>query len=244
MCNRELSVLICAVAVLLVPLVAVGDVLYEGQGWRISGPQWGLAVVADPLPSDQILAIEVFKVFDIPPDPLFGTISPLTLVFEQIAPDDETSNMILINDEVITNGTAMAWVGFGWTLMQFGYADFNEELTFPGDFGGDPNGDFDLDMFNEHEWQYSQPSPGNPATWSQTLYAYDGVVPDGGIFMPGIRSGQLVIDVDLLGFDGSDADAIFFLKEYSGIPEPTAMATIALGGLVLFCKRRRIAGVF
>ena len=240
MCNRECSVFVCAVAVLVVPLVAGADVLYEGQGWRISGPQWGLAVVEDPLPLDHVLALEVFKVFDIPQDPVFGTMSPLTLVFEQIAPDDETSDMILINDEMITNGTGEAWVGFSWTLVQFGYADFNEELTFPGDFGGNPAYDFDLDVFNEHEWLYSQPSP-NPATWSQTLRAYDGVVPDGGLFMPGVMSGQLVIDVDLLGFDGSDADAIFFLKEYPTLPEPTTLAVVVLGGLMLLRKRRRAA---
>ncbi len=53
--------------------------------------------------------------------------------------------------------------------------------------------------------------------------------------------GQLVIDVDLLGFDGSDADATFFLKEIPTVPEPTAMAIIGLGGFALLGKRRRAA---
>ena len=239
MCNREHSALLCAVVVLMVPLVAGAEVLYEGHGWRISGPDWGLALVEDPLPIDHILALEVFKVFDVPPDPFFGTLSPLILTFEQIAPDDQTADMILINDETITNRTGVAWEGFSWTLVQMGYAEFDEELTFPSDFGGNPAYDFDLDTFSDHEWLNNH--AGSEATWTQTLYAYEGVVPDGGLFMPGVMGGQLVIDVDLLGFDGSDADATFFLKEIPTLPEPASMAILAMGGFALLGKRRRAA---
>ena len=236
---RGRSILISVIAALVVPLVACGDVLYEGQGWRISGPGGSISVTEEIWPDSDFLVINIDKVFDVPPDPLFGTLSPLIMTFEQIAPDAETTATIVIDSENITNETGEAWNGFEWTLVQFGYASFDELATL---LPGQPEDSFNLAPFNDSEWLYNQPSP-NIATWSQTLHAYDGVVPDGGIFSPGVPSGSLFINVDI-GFDGSDADAIFYFKEIPTVPEPTSMAILAVGGFSLLGKRRRAASNF
>ena len=232
--SRGRLFLICAIAILVVPVVACGDVLYEGQGWRISGPGGSISVTEEIWPDSGFLVINIDKVFSVPPDPLFGTLSPLIMTFEQIAPDVETTPTIVIDSEMITNGTGEAWNGFDWTLVQFGYASFDELLTL---VPGQPEDSFNLAPFNDSEWLYNQPSP-NMATWSQTLHAFDGIVPDGEGFSPGVPFGGLFINVDM-GFDGSDADAIFYFKEIPTLPEPTSMAILALGGFSLLGKRRR-----
>ena len=205
------------------------------SGWRILGPTYydlGISIDGEGETSGiKWVAITISKNFRIGPDPFTGLFPSIELDFMQMdgVADDDLATRIIIQSEAINNSTGRDWTDYHWTLFGHGIARFNRDMTnVTTNFL--ENG-WLIDPFVEHAWDYDDNSD------VEELSVWHGVVPPGGVFIPGTGSGSLVIDVDL-DVPNRPAPAIFkFLQ--APTPEPTTICLLGLGSLAIFRKRRR-----
>jgi hypothetical protein len=222
---------------LLVLVLAMGvstasaEVIFVSKGWQITMPDWagstsGASVTEDPVIApnpDEILLVEIFKVFKGSPDP-FSMTDPLVMNFQQIEPD--AASKIVINDESVTNFDTLEWTGFEFSLGDpDDVVEFNEAQTFPG--GGN---DFYLDQFTTAVF-------GTNGDGNESLLLSGGVVSVGDDFTPGSLSGALVIDADTSG--GQASFDLIEMAETGEIPEPMTLSILAAGGVGLLIRRKR-----
>lgn len=144
----------------------------------------------------------------------FDSLNPILLQFRQTMPDNLTAPVIAFNDELIYNNTGYDWVDFEFDLLDGSQVSYDQAAS----------ADFSIDPFTSREYRYND----------SQLHVYNGVVPDGDIWTPGLDSGKLVIDVNL----ASDNPVVWTFKEIPSIPAPGALALLGLGAL-LGNKRRR-----
>ncbi len=225
--GKRLAIL---VLVLLVGVsTASAEIVYQHKGWQVAMPSWatnqsGVTITEDEGAPDDVLLLEIFKVFQGQPG-LFGDMPSVVMTFTQIDPD--AVNKIVINDESVTNNTSVAWVDFHMTLVSVeDQAVFNKAETFPG--GGN---DLDLAQFSSYSW--TTDGAGN-----EKLNFFDGTVATGDDFTPGSLSGAIVIDVDQAALDGQ-SQVIFKLKEYPTIPEPMTLSILAAGAFGTLLRKKR-----
>jgi hypothetical protein len=182
-------------------------------GWQATILDDAIADLSVDHLGDDLLVIEKFADFwEI--DDTTGLPVPIRILFEQIAPDEETVSRIAITDEIILNHTGMHWV------------DFHMELLAPqAKWNPDDSADFSFEPFTSMEF-------------SDDLSGVDffggAGIPPNGSWTPGAESGALFIDVDLAG----EQYVSFVLKEFPTIPAPGALAVLGLAGLVGARRRR------
>jgi len=190
------------------------------SGWSvILADPTHTGVVVDRV-TDSYVRIEISKQFVEPP--VEGEFAPILIGFHQRLDDANTASVIQITDEVIRNNTGADWTDFHWHVVG-AEAAFNRYYT--------DNSGFSVDPFT-HEFWGSQPA-GWDANHAASLGVDEGVVPDGGMFTPGLASGRLYIDTDL-----SAGCSDFVLKEVP-TPEPGSLAVVLSGAAFVLIRRRR-----
>jgi hypothetical protein len=227
--RTKLASIVALTVVLGIVSVASADIVYESKGWRFTMPSWslpqsGAAIVEDQLgpnvqnPED-ILLIELSKVFKGEPSALTGSMPSMQIGITQIADDADTASQIVINDEAILNLTSVAWIDFHMILVTDDQVGFNTALS--EGINSEPFANMGWEGFN--------------SVGATELNFWNGIVGVGDQFSPGSLSGEIVIDADLSG----DEPVSFFLKEIPTIPEPATMAILGLGGLTALLRRKR-----
>ncbi|MHC4126655.1 MAG: hypothetical protein ACYTE6_08985 [Planctomycetota bacterium] len=147
-----------------------------------------------------------------------GVFPSIDIVFTQTSPNAVGS--IVIDDEIVINSTGEDWLDFHLELI--GDAVTFDDVSTASSGGPGPIG-FSVDPFTV-------------AAFSGDLKRLDisgGVVPDGGIWWPGVAGGQLWIDV------APGIVTTFALRETPSVPGPGSLALLALGGLLAIRRRRR-----
>ena len=182
-------------------------------GWQATVLGDSVADLGVDFVGEDLLVLEKFADFwEI--DPVTGAPAPIAILFEQVAPDEETLSRIAITDEVVLNHTGLTWVDFHIKLLG------PQVMWNPED-----SADFSYDPFGVMEF-------------SEDLHSVDfseGSIEDGGMWTPGLASGALYIDVDL-----SPVDPVsFVLKELPTIPGPWGMVVLGIGWLGLPGRRAR-----
>lgn len=162
------------------------------------------------------LVIRITKEFTLPPDPDTGVFPSVVIVFRQIADDADTSRRIVIDEEWITNRTGVAWTDYHYALLLGGGTAFD----------ADASSNFSIDPFDPVQSGFSNDF--------RQFELQGGVVPDGGLFTPGVDSGALVIDADL----SRDRPQVFVFKQFP-TPEP-ATWVLLVGTAGVWAVRRRI----
>jgi MYXO-CTERM domain-containing protein len=179
-------------------------------------------IVVDGETSEAVF-LQKFAEFTNPPGP-GGIFSGINIVFRQTRPG--AVQFIVINDEVITNSTGTTWFDFHMELVDSGDAVFDPVRT--GNSGGPPPVGFSVAPFTNASF-----NNGN------TTLDIDGGpgIPNGGIWFPGNgpSDGQLWIQANPRP---SAPFTVFTLKERPSIPEPSALAFLAVGGLALIRRRK------
>jgi MYXO-CTERM domain-containing protein len=143
-----------------------------------------------------------------------GTPEAINIVFQQVLPDAQTMTTIAITDELIINSTGMAWLNFEMFTIDSGQVAFDPVASA---------------AFSIAPFTTSQFGNGN------TLFHVEGgVIPDGGVWTPGLASGALYIDVDL----AASTPVTFTLKELPSVPSPGSFALLSAAGLCAIRRRR------
>ncbi len=212
--------------------ISSASIVFESKGWQITMPSWaepgsGAAVVEDPTEDDDVLMIEIFKVFKGPVGE-FGDMPSVVMTFTQIGDFSNTAKKIVINDESVSNHMDVDWTGFDMMLVSPGLAKFNAEQMFGG-----PSSLY-TDQFNSVSLG-REISPLTNDFIVTSLSFRDGVVPMGDDFTPGSFSGAIVIDP----YFRDAGPVVFKLKEIPSIPEPASLALLS-GGAALMLRRRRM----
>ena len=220
---RNGSVLVLGGALALAMTTAAahaGFTILGNSGWKAS---WDSSL--DPyvdINFDGIVGNAVFieKSAEFTQGPVNGIFPSIAIVFEQIAPT--TVNNIVINDEIITNHTGVAWTDFHMDLLDHGDVVFDPVATAssggPGPIG------FGIAPFTQAAF-----TEGNTR-----LDIFGGVLPNNAIWNPGggAQDGQLWIHVNNL-----TGSTLFVLKE-TPTPAPGAMALLGLAALAGSRRRR------
>lgn len=192
-------------------------IVQDGEIWQDEDDKWAAKV-------------EIFKTFDDRLDPGGNVLPSIVLSFE-LDPDAEgpVVTRFYIADEWVRNRTDYPWIAYSWGLINTAgpVASFNKELTNPTT---DSEEDGWLILpFTEFAWE-------DGVLNSESLDVWNGWIPAGGDYLPGVGTGSLVIDVDLSGAYG---DPQFFFKQYPTTPEPTSIGLLMLAGVFLPRFRRR-----
>lgn len=153
--------------------------------------------------------------------PVNGIFPSIPVVFMQTGPTNVVN--IIMDDEIIVNSTGADWTDFHMDLLDTGDAAFDPAATLASG-GGGPIG-WTIAPFNQAQFVLG----------NTRLDIFDGVVPNGGIWFPGdgATDGQLWIDVN----PRATAPFTTFTLKETPTPEPTTLALLALGGLLLRRKR-------
>jgi MYXO-CTERM domain-containing protein len=155
--------------------------------------------------------------------PVNGIFPSIPIVFS-IVPGytGQIANKLVIDDEIITNSTGVAWTDFHIDVLNHGEVAFDPVAT-ANSGGTGPIG------WTVAPFQQAAFSDGNTR-----LDIWDGVIPSGTSWFPGsgASDGQLWINVNNVS-----ANTLFILKE-TPTPAPGAIALLGLAGL-LGSRRRR-----
>lgn len=210
------------VSLLLLAWPAPSGEIDIGGGWRVSWPppDGDIGIVVDELTREYI-RIQISKDFTGPPDEN-GIFPPRLMDFLQIADDANTVPRIIIADEIITNQTRADWTDFHWQVLNKRDAWFNVPLSR----------NFDVSPFRQKKFSDPFDIFGDPNK-ATDLEAFDGLVRHGQTFFPGVREGDLVIDVDLRG----SQDPLSFTFKQVPTPEPATLALLAMAGLLAIRRR-------
>ncbi|HMQ14955.1 MAG TPA: PEP-CTERM sorting domain-containing protein [Phycisphaerae bacterium] len=198
-------------AALASPALADPIIKNLGGGWQVTILQPAvsdISTVSVSLPNNELVISKEADFNLIDPDT--GQPATISVVFEQIAPDEETVSRIKITEEIVRNNTPVDWDSF-------------RILLFPNakvEFDVDASAGFSIDPFTTRSYL---------ALNSEVVFA-GGVVTAGSTWNPGADSGELVIDIDL----SNGAPVAFTMKEQP-IPEPASI----LGMLALAAALRR-----
>ncbi len=203
----------CVLAAGMTAGVANADTILEASGWRVEVDTSLVDnVMLNPLSAttDELRVIKSAE-FDSVSN-LTGIVDSIVLQFTQIDTDENTADRIVLDSEVITNSTGVDWSSFVISVLGSS-AEFNGTLSSSFAAPPFPNADITSD-----EAGFS-----------------GGVLPDGGVWLPGLFAGNLVIDIDL-----DQADPVTFgLKELPiAVPAPGA-GVLALCGFGAMARRRR-----
>jgi hypothetical protein len=206
--------------ILLASPVLAGGIDLPG-GWRANWPppDGSIGIVVDEVTREYI-RIQISKDFTDPPE--HGIFPPRLIDFIQTEDDAHTVPRIIIADEIISNQTGADWPDFHWQVINGRDAWFNVPLSRSFDVSpyrrkvfSDP-----FDIFHDPD----------KAT---DLDAFDGLVRHRETFFPGVREGDLVIDVDLRASE----DPLSFTFKQFPTPEPGTLGLLAAAAL--FVLRRR-----
>jgi len=201
---------VSAVAGLSLTALACGELVIPlDGGWQATVLDDAMADLSVDFLGEDLLVLEKFAEFW-KLDDMTGTPVPIRIMFEQVASDAETVSRIAITDEMIINHTGLGWL------------DFHMELLSPiAVWNPEDSADFSYDPFET-------------MAFSDDLHSVDfddGFIPDDGVWMPGMTSGALYIDIDL-----SPTDPVCFVLKEFPTPAPGAWALLAAGFLA---ARRR-----
>ncbi|MDP1661467.1 MAG: hypothetical protein Q8L55_06085 [Phycisphaerales bacterium] len=203
-----------AIALVSLAGTASADVILPlGMGWEavITGSNVTLTVVPS---TDGVLHLTKDAVFT-EIDPFTGAPMPITIMFRQVLPDNQTASQIIIDSEMIMNLTGLNWDGFRQILGLSNNVSFDPSST-----GMSVGPEFTTNtLLNGNREMLSNGGPG---------------VANGAMWMPG-ATGALVININLAG---QDSPVIFTLKELPTVPTPGAVALGAIG-LAAMGRRRR-----
>lgn len=169
-------------------------------------------------------AVFIQKSAEFTQPPVNGIFPAIPIVFRQI--DASAVGNIVIENEIITNSTGVAWTDFHMQLINGNDAAFDPAAT--ANSGGPGPIGFTIDPFTQAAF-----TPDN-----RGLDLWDGVVSDQTTWTPGngVAGGQLWIDV-AVGDGVNQPFTLFTLKE-TPTPEPAALMLLAIGGLALLQRRR------
>ncbi len=215
--------LVCALC--LSPAAQAGSIVLGDSGWEAI---WDVSLdpfvdIAVDAVTDNAVFIEKSAEFTQGPGP--GGFPAIPIVFRQIAVP--AVEMIVINDEIITNSTGADWTGFNMTLLDGGNATFNQALTdASGGGAGFSTSPFDNQLFGNSDTLFSVNGFGLGPNGS------DATVADGGIWFPGLV-GELYIDV----VPQTTAPFTLFTLKETPTPEPTT--GVLLMAAAALCTRRR-----
>lgn len=208
------ALLASALVGLVAPSALADTVIELGGGWEaivIDEDFIDLAVDFVSI-EDDILVIEKFANF-LNIDELTGQPDPVRILFNQIAPDDQTVSRIVIADEVVSNNTGFDWIGFEMHL-----------LSSTAHWDPDASMDFTFDPFTSMSFNGD----------NSVVSFGGGTIFDGDLWTPGVDAGELVINVDL----SNEQPVEFVLKEIAIIPAPGAAALLGLAALATRRRRR------
>ncbi len=224
---RLLAVTAAAVFIGSTETADAGSVNFCGgaAGWRAS---WDVSlnstvqvIAADCSRLDDGLLF-IQKSAEFTQGPVNGIFPTIPIVFAQTGPTKV--QQIIIEDEIITNSTGVAWTDFHFDLLDSGDAVFNPEMSAKSQ-GGGPIG-FSIAPFTTAVF-----TNGNTR-----LDIAGGVVPNGEYWFPGDggKDGQLWIDV----MPHMEAPYTTFILKETPTPEPSTLVLLALGSLGLLRRRR------
>jgi len=207
-------------AVVQVPLDFGGD----SSGWIAEYEENGgmLQIVVDGVQSDRVI---IQKIAEFQSPPVNGVFPPIVVTFKQVAAD--AVELIVINDEVLSNSTGVDWTDFHMQIVDSGDAWFDVPLTDASNGG---NG-FSIAPFTQSNFSPAGPNP--------TVFdMFDGTVPDGFTFVPGgAPDGELYIRTNT---HAVAPFTIFSLKEFPTIiPEPSTLLLVLFGSSLIGLGRRR-----
>jgi hypothetical protein len=220
--NVKSGAVLTALSMLMVVPGAMAGSLQLGGGWQADTGDNDVNILVDAVTQDYVL-IQVQKDFTEPP--VGGLFPPIDIEFTQIGDDADTSPMIVIADEDVTNLTGVPWTDYHWELIDpEGAVWYN--LALSSHFSIHP---FTNSMFGDF-----LDAPAN--TMPTSLMADGGVVMPGASFFPGgaAGNGELAIEADLTG------DPVSFTFRQFPTPEPTALLLLGLGA-VLVRRRARLS---
>ncbi len=226
MTTKTRTLVSIALVCLILPITASADVIVQlkiggnDSGWdAILADDIHTGIFVDSVTSSTV-TIEIVKDFYLPPEN--GVFPSHVIRFRQRLDDAATVPTIRISDEFIANNTGEEWLDYHWQILEE-VAAFDAAAT-------DASG-FNIDPFTNKVWV---PAAGWDAAHASGLNVDEGVVPVGGLYMPGSVSGWLEIDVDL----SAPAEVEFTLEQIP-TPEPGTMAMLAVGGVGALVRRRR-----
>jgi len=166
------------------------------------------------------LILDVTKTFTLPPSDETGQFPAILINFTQIGTDLATAGTIRITGESILNQTGVPWTDYHWLLMAQNKAWFD----VPASLGFAVGAQFQA----EYWWPIFSGSMMSPM-----LTAFNGVVPDGATYLPGLGA-DLLIRTDLSGA----APVTVTFKQHP-TPEPATMALMGFGLAAMFVRRKR-----
>jgi hypothetical protein len=206
-----------AVAV-FAPVSVLADITIDiGGGWQATirdEDNVQLQINVIDFDNNRIILQKFAKFFKVDAD---GNPLPQNIVFEQIAPDDETISRFFIDEMHIFNGTQVDWIGFEERLLG---DDVSWDQALSAGFAADIDPFTTMDFFT-------------PNGHTDIITFGGGVVPADAQWNPGDDSGALVINVDL----SQDGPVKFILRETPIVPAPAAGALLAAA--ILGRRRRR-----
>ncbi len=209
--RRTLAGLACAAALSLFAGNAHAGLttLDLGGGWQAS---WDDAL--NPYLSINSLGVVGGTLF-IQKSAEFINLNPINVTFTALTPSAVTT--IAIDDEIITNSSGFTWVDFHMHLQpSAGDAVYN-----PAASAGFSIAPFTASSFTNGNHSFN---------------VFNGSLPDGAVWFPGLVSGQLHINVTP---PPAGALASFVLSEVPSIPAPGALALLGVAGLISGGRRRR-----
>lgn len=198
-----------ASATITVPLITDDGL---DSGWDAIIDENTTGILIDEFdPCCHAIQIEIFKNFT-------SFTQPNVIAFQQRLPDALAAWQVRINDETIRNYTGYDWTAYHWEVT--GDAKINRSVTVGSNFSIAP--------FTSASW-------GNwVGDYADSLDVSGGIVPDGGIYRPGLTSGLLAIDMDMT----TCPTASFSLIQYP-IPEPATLCLLASGGVLLLRRKKK-----
>ncbi len=216
--------LLAALSLCITPIASADIIvpLIDGttnSGWQAVLPDnVNVGIVVDRI-TDSYVRIEISKSFVEAPEG--GVFDPITIIFQQVLPDDQTVSIIQITDESITNNTGVDWTEYHWQLL-------DQAAAF--DIAATEDSDFSIDPFTNMSWVAAT---GWSELYASALDVDGGVVAAGESFFPGLDSGRLYINVNLALEDSN------FGFAQNPTPEPTTMALMGLGALAVIRRKRK-----
>ena len=220
-----MNLLVIGSALALAPMSAHAGLVDIGGGWEALWDN-SLDDFVDVIGTDVTTdAVFIQKSAEFTQGPQNGIFPTIAITFRQTSAD-AVSN-IVIDDEIITNSTGIAWLDFHMVLLNGNDAVFDDVATAtsggPGPIG------FSISPFTQAAFTSDR----------KRLDISGGIVPDGGVWFPGsgVSDGQLWISVSP---KENEPFTVFTLKEAPTVPAPSTVCLLAIGAMSLLGRRRHV----